>query len=79
MSGRGCDGMAKNGREKIRSHFKKGAKVKVSQASGAQTAGAKEYVFDNAGRSAQARYRELSRLYDGNTFSYIKQQDFGRG
>jgi len=71
--------MAKNGREKIRSQFKKGAKVKVSQASGAQTAGAPEYVFDNAGGSEQARYRELSRLYDGNTIRHIEQRDISRG
>ena len=53
--------------------------MKVSQAIGAQTAGAPEYVFENAGRSAQARYRELSRVYDGNTIHYIEQRDIGRG
>jgi len=53
--------------------------VKVSQAIGAQTAGAPEYVFENAGRSAQARYRNLLRVYDGNTIRHIEQRDIGRG
>ena len=53
--------------------------MKVSQAIGAQTAGAPEYVFENAGRSAQARYRKLLRVYDGNTIRHIEQRDIGRG
>jgi hypothetical protein len=51
----------------------------MSQAIGAQTAGAREYVFENAGRSAQARYHELSRVYDGNKTPRIEQRDIGRG
>src|SRR5215469_14207304 len=53
--------------------------VKVSQAIGAQTAGAPEYVFENAARSALARYRELSRVYDGDKTRHIEQRDIGRG
>ena len=53
--------------------------MKVSQAIGAQTAGAPECVFESAGRSAQARYRDLSRVCDGNTIRHIEQRDIGRG
>src|SRR6516164_8911545 len=53
--------------------------VKVMQANGAQTAGTPEYVFDNVGRSAEARYRELSRLYDENTIRHVEQRGIDRG
>jgi len=53
--------------------------VKAWQANGAQTMGAPEYVFDNAGRNAEARYRELSRVYDGNTIRHIEQRGIDKG
>jgi len=53
--------------------------VKVTQANGAHTAGAPEDVFDNADRSANARDRELSRVYDENTIRHIEQRGIERG
>jgi len=47
--------------------------VKVTQAKGARAIGAPEYVFDNAGEIAGARYRELSRVYDESTIRHIEQ------
>lgn len=52
--------------------------MKVTQENGART-GAPKYVFDNAGGDAQARYRELSRLYDENTMRHIEQRGIDRG
>jgi len=54
--------------------------VKVSQAIGAKTAGAPEYVFENAGRVRRhdtANFRESTT--DGNTIRHIEQRDIGRG
>ena len=53
--------------------------VKAIQEDRGQTAGAPEYVFDNAGRSAEAQHRELSRLYDENTIRHIEQLGIDRG
>jgi SAM-dependent methyltransferase len=53
--------------------------VKASQGNGAQTARATEYVFDKAGRMAEARYRELSRVYDENTIRHLEQRGIDTG
>ena len=53
--------------------------VKVTQANGPQTTGVPQYVFDNAGRTAEARYRELSRVYDENTIRHIERRGIDRG
>lgn len=52
--------------------------MKGTQVSSLETTTA-EYVFDNAGRSAEARYRELSRLYDENTIRHIELLGIDRG
>jgi SAM-dependent methyltransferase len=36
-------------------------------------------VFDNSGGHAEARYRELSRLYDENTIRHIERRGIDRG
>ena len=41
---------------------------------GVETTPASGYVFDNAGRTAEGRYRELSRVYDENTIRHIEQR-----
>ena len=53
--------------------------MKVTQANGVQTAKAPEYVFDNAGKKAEARYRELSKVYDENTIRHLEQRGIDRG
>lgn len=53
--------------------------MKVMPANRAKTSGAPEHVFDNVGRSAEARYRELSRLYDENTIRHIEHRGIDRG
>lgn len=53
--------------------------VKVTQANGFQTATATEYVFDNKGVTAEARYRELSKVYDENTIRHIERRGIDRG
>jgi hypothetical protein len=53
--------------------------VKAMQANGAQTARAPQYVFDNAGKNAEARYRQLSSLYDASTIRLIEQRRIERG
>jgi len=53
--------------------------VKERQGNRVETTPATEYVFDNAGRSAEARYRELSRVYDENTIRHIEQRGIDKG
>ena len=53
--------------------------VKLTQAKRARTTGAPEYVFDNAGEIAGARYRELSRVYDETTIRHVEQLGIERG
>src|SRR5215469_13693929 len=55
------------------------AKVKAIEANGIETAQATKYVFDNAGKSAETQYRELSRVYDENTIRHIEQLGIDRG
>lgn len=38
-----------------------------------------KYVFDNAGKAAEARYNQLARLYDANTIRYIERRGIDRG
>ena len=52
--------------------------MKVTQANGRQSVNVREYVFDNAGEMAAARYRELSRLYDENTIRHIERRGIDR-
>ena len=49
------------------------------QANGAREAQAAEYVFDNFGKDAEARYHGLSCLYDANTIRHIKQRGIDEG
>ena len=58
---------------------KGGMAVKVEQAGGVDTAQTTEYVFDNAGKNALARYRGLSDLYDANTIRHIEQRGIDKG
>lgn len=53
--------------------------MKVTQANGPQKQRAPEYVFDNAGRTAEAQYWALSRVYDENTIRHIEQRGVDRG
>lgn len=53
--------------------------MKARQENGAVTEQSPKYVFDNAGRDAEARYRELSRLYDENTIRHIERRGIDRG
>lgn len=53
--------------------------MKESEVNSPETTPAAEYVFDNAGKAAEARYRELSRLYDENTIRHIEQRGIDRG
>src|SRR6516162_6882795 len=53
--------------------------VKERKANNVGTTAAAEYVFDNAGRTAEGRYRELSRVYDENTIRHIEQRGIDRG
>jgi len=53
--------------------------VKVTQVNGARAKRASQHVFDNAGGTAEARYRELSRVYDENTIRHIEQRGIDRG
>lgn len=53
--------------------------MKVTQANGPQATEVPQYVFDNAGRTAVARYRELSRVYDENTIRHIERRGIDRG
>jgi hypothetical protein len=48
--------------------------VKAMQANGVQTARVAEYVFYNAGKKSEARYSQLSSLYDPNTIRHIKER-----
>lgn len=52
--------------------------MKAMQANEVQTVQANEYVFDKAGKRAEARYRQLSRLYDTNTIRHIEQRGIDR-
>ena len=38
-----------------------------------------EYVFDNAGKTALARHRGLSGLYDANTIRHIERRGIDKG
>lgn len=49
------------------------------QANSVGTTAATEYVFDNTSRIANARYRELSRVYDENTIRHIEKRGIDRG
>ena len=53
--------------------------MNAMNASGVRTAPADEYAFDNVGKNAEARYRELSRLYDANTIRHIELRGIDRG
>ena len=53
--------------------------MKVTQVNGARAKRASQHVFDNAGGTAEARYRELSRVYDENTIRHIEQRGIDRG
>jgi len=53
--------------------------VKASQAISVQTKQDSKYVFDNAGKTAEARYNQLARLYDPNTIRHIEQRGIDRG
>ena len=53
--------------------------MKVMQSNRAQTIGTPGYVFDNTGTKAEARYRELSRLYDENTIRHIERRGIDTG
>ena len=48
------------------------------QANSVGTTAATGYVFDNTSRVAEARYRELSRVYDENTMRHIEQRGIDR-
>jgi len=52
--------------------------VKERQANSVGTTAATGYVFDNTSRVAEARYRELSRVYDENTMRHIEQRGIDR-
>jgi len=58
---------------------KRRKEVKERKANSVGTTTAAEYVFDNAGRTAEGRYRELSRVYDENTIRHIEQRGIDRG
>ena len=58
---------------------KRRKEVKERKANNVGTTAAAEYVFDNAGRTAEGRYRELSRVYDENTIRHIEQRGIDRG
>lgn len=51
----------------------------MMQPDGVEAVQRNEYVFENAGRRAEARYRQLSRLYDTNTIRHIEQRGINRG
>lgn len=53
--------------------------MKAMEVTGVQTRQAAEYVFDNAGRNAEPRYRGLSDLYDANTIRFIERLGIDRG
>ena len=38
-----------------------------------------EYLFDNSGERAEARFRDLSALYDARTIHYLKQRGIEEG
>lgn len=53
--------------------------MKERQTNSVETALTAGYVFDNAGRTAEARFRELSRVYDENTIHHIEQRGIDTG
>jgi len=53
--------------------------VKVSHANGTRTVEAAGYIFENGGKNAEARYHQLSRLYDANTIRHIERRGIDRG
>jgi len=53
-------------------------KVKSNRESSVETVQV-QYVFDNTGKMAEARYDQLARLYDANTIRYIEQRGIDRG
>jgi len=53
--------------------------VKVSHAIGTRTVEAAGYIFENGGKNAEARYHQLSRLYDANTIRHIERRGIDRG
>lgn len=57
----------------------RGWKRKAMQLKGVETAQANEYVFENAGKRAEARFRQLSRLYDTSTIRHIEDRGIDRG
>ena len=58
---------------------KRRKEVKERQANSVGTTAVPEYVFDNTSRIAEARYHELSRVYDENTMRHIEQRGIDRG
>jgi len=53
--------------------------VKISHANGTRTVEAAGYIFENGGKNAEARYHQLSRLYDANTIRHIERRGIDRG
>lgn len=53
--------------------------MRAMHANGLETTQSAEYVFDNVGKNAEARYRGLSALYDANTIRHIEQRGINRG
>jgi len=53
--------------------------MKATNENAVQTTQAAEYVFDNAGRNAEERYRTLSCLYDANTIRHLKKRGVEEG
>src|SRR5262249_177875 len=53
--------------------------MQTTRTSEDQIAPATEYIFDNAGKQAETRFRELSKLYDAQTVRHIQQRGINEG